>query len=72
MNNFKKSAANGIALVPGINHGAISPLDWSLRGGGVRIDCVWYAIHLHKLSGLGYNQNEIDAYLDEETDLFAL
>lgn len=72
MNNFKKSAGNGISLVPGINHGAIPPLDWSPRGGGVKIDCVWLAIDLHRASGLEYNQTEIEAHLDRETDMFGL
>jgi hypothetical protein len=72
MNNFKKSAANAISLVPGSNHGAIPPLDWSPRGGGVKLDCVWVAVSLHEQSGLEYNQTEIDSHLDRETDLFSL
>lgn len=64
MQSFRKYSANAISLVPGTNHGAISPLDWSHRGSGVRLDCVRYAIGVHESSGVALNQQEIDSALD--------
>ena len=68
MNNFRKYSANAISLVPGSNHGAISPLDWSPRGSGVRLDCVRYAIGVHESSGVALNQQEIDTMIACEVE----
>lgn len=72
MQNFFKYNSNSIALVPGLNHGAISPIDWSPRGSGVKIDFVHRAIDLHEETGLSFNQEEIERFIDVETDMFSI
>jgi len=72
MQNFFKYNSNAIALAPGLNHGAISPIDWSPRGSGVRLDFVRLAIDLHDESGLSFNQEEIEKFIDRETDMFSI